>query len=405
MSMPRVLTATVALSMLLAACSPAAAPSTTITSTTTTVPPTPTSTTTTTLPPPSVTVMIDGGPAGLTDAVTALYREAHDRRGDLADLPEGLAALVETLERDDRPTKIRGQASIATLGSDATPVAVVTANEDVLLAIADPDWRIVGAKLTRFGLPAWYGEEPLFLLVIGTDARPGHIAIRARADSIHIVSMVPSSATGSIVGFPRDSLVTAPDGLVDKFTHILARRDIDTFAATARDLTSLPVQVWDLTAFQGFVQLVDAFGGFDIDVPQEMADKNSKAYFETGPQHFDGTDALAFSRNRHLPGGDLTRSYDQGLVMLAGLRAVQARGISELPRLLGFLTTFTDTSMTPEQLLQMGAAAYELDPETLPNVVAPGTFGTYKGSSIIELSDEAYDIFADLADGVLDQTN
>lgn len=401
----------VALMLLVGACAQSPAATTTSSSAptpttvlTTTAPTTTAPTTTTTTPTVDVTVR-NADPA-LAIAVTSVYRWAHDPSTPQPPLPDGLAELMAGLASGTGTLVVEAEVSsqhISAPTGEAT-LAVVTADDDVILAVADPDWRIVGAKLARFGLPAWYGDEPMFLLVIGTDARPGQIPIRARADSIHIVSLLPSRGIGAIIGFPRDTLVTAPDGLTDKFTHILAKRDIDTMVATARALTDLPVEAWDLTGFQGFVALVDALGGFDIEVPRAMADSASKAYFQAGPQRFDGTDALAFSRNRHLPGGDLTRSYHQGLVMLAALTEVQKLGIERLPTWLGYLTDFTEFSMTPDELLRMSAAAYELDPSTVPNVVLPATFGTYKGASIVELTDDAYDILRDVADGALDDS-
>lgn len=396
------------LTLAVAACSGSTAATTTSSSTTTTTVVTTTASTTapttTTTTGPTVDVVVHGAASGLATAVNDLYRWAHDPSTPAPPLPDGLASLVADLAPGEGSLTVEADASskrLSTPDGEAT-VAVVTAGDDVVLAVADPDWHVVGAKLSRFGLPAWYGDEPMFLLVVGTDARPGQIPIRARADSIHIVSLLPSRGIGAIVGFPRDSLVTTPDGLTDKFTHVLAKRDIDTMVTTTRSLTGLPVEAWDLTGFQGFVALVDALGGFDIEVPQSMADSASKAYFQAGPQRFDGADALAFSRNRHLKGGDLTRSYHQGLVMLAALGEVQKLGIERLPTWLGYLADFTEFSMTPEELLRMSASAYELDPSTVPNVVLPGTFGTYKGASVVELTDEAFDILQDVADGVLD---
>ncbi|GBE23555.1 MAG TPA: hypothetical protein ENH00_12150 [Actinobacteria bacterium] len=369
-------------------------PVTTIAPTTTAVP----TTTTTTEPPPTVRLYLSGVPEPLAELVKDLYIDAHTSSSPPLDLPPGLDTLVENLVPGEGRLTIRAAAGLGEVLD--TPIAVITAGDDVILAVADPVWRIVGAKLARFGLPASYGDEPKFLLVVGSDARPGENPLRARADSLHIVAMTPSSGTGAIVGIPRDSYVTTPDGLTDKLTSVLSRRDVDMLLATTRELTSLPVDGYVLTGFQGFTGLVNSFGGFVFDVPFAMADKASRAFFQPGEQMFDGAAALAFSRNRHLRGGDFTRSFDQGLVMLAGLRAVRLLGVRRLPALLELLTGHTATDLDATTLLTMGAAVYELG--QVPNVVVDGIPDTVNGSSIVRLTDDAVATFKDLADGTLD---
>jgi len=115
---------------------------------------------------------------------------------------------------------------------------------------------------------------------------------------------------------------------------------------------------------------------------------------------FDGAAALAFSRNRHLRGGDFTRSHDQGLVMLAGLRAVRLLGIRRLPASLELLTDHTTTDLDAAALLTMGATIYESGP--VSNVVADGVPDRVNGSSIVRLTDDALATFQDLADGTLE---
>ncbi|NIA24992.1 MAG: hypothetical protein GWP04_05430 [Gammaproteobacteria bacterium] len=385
--------------LVLGACSSTPAVTTTHSAVTTTVvPTTAASTTTATEPPPAVRLYLTGVPEPLARLVKDLYIDAHTSLSPPLDLPPGLNALIENLDSGEGLLTIRAAAGIGEIFE--TPIAVITAGDDVILAVADPAWRIVGAKLARFGMPASYGSEPKLLLVVGSDARPGEDPLRARADSLHIVAMVPSAGTGAVVGIPRDSYVTTPDGLTDKFTSVLSRRGVDTLLATTRELTSLPVDGYVLTGFQGFTGLVDSFGGLVIDVPFAMADRASQAFFQPGEQVFDGAAALAFSRNRHLRGGDFTRSLDQGLVMLAGLRAVNLLGVRRLPGLLELLTDHTATDLDAATLLTMGAAVYELG--QVPNIVVDGVPDTVNGSSVVRLTDDALATFEDLADGTLE---
>ena len=387
-----------ALTLAVAGCTHAAAVTTTSSTTTTWT------TATTAVPTtaaPSVDISIDGAPADLTRLLRQVYLAAHTATQAEIDLPVGLARALDDLQPGIGTLHVTGVATIGTLlGTD---VSVVTAGDDVVLAVADPEWRIVGMKPARFGLPAFYGSEPKLLFVVGSDARPSEDPLRSRADSLHIVTMVPSTGQGAIVGIPRDSYVTSPSGVSDKFTHILSRKGVDELLDTAKSVTSLPMAGYVLTGFQGFTSMVDSMGGFLLDVPFKMADSASQAYFEPGEQHVDGSGALAFSRDRHLSGADFTRSRDQGLVMLAALAAVRMAGYDRLPDLLETLTANASTDLDAAGLLTMAASAYELDPLHTPNVVVQGAYDTVNGASIVRLTDAAYATFADVADGVLDQ--
>ena len=248
-------------------------------------------------------------------------------------MAEGLAAfLAEATVAED--LELTGEFATAAL-ADETAVAVVTAGEDVLLAADEGDgWRIVGAKLASLGLEPWYGEPVRFVMVIGTDARPGYIERVFRADSIHLLTSNIGEASGAIVGFPRDSYVDTPYGRKDKLSSVNARADTEALVDIVRDLSGLPVEGYVITGFQSFRRMVDAFDGVVVDVPFAMNDPKSSAFLVAGEQTLWGQNALAFSRNRSIQGGDFTRSLHQGLVIAGALTGVQQRGILDLPDLL-----------------------------------------------------------------------
>jgi anionic cell wall polymer biosynthesis LytR-Cps2A-Psr (LCP) family protein len=90
--------------------------------------------------------------------------------------------------------------------------------------------------------------------------------------------------------------------------------------------------------FEGFVGLVDAVGGVDVDVDCPIMDcfwtKGTDQpcellTVEAGRMHMDGTTALQFVRSRH-GRGDHDRTKRQQEVMLAFARKVRARGLSGL---------------------------------------------------------------------------
>ena len=71
-------------------------------------------------------------------------------------------------------------------------------------------------------VPVLDGSEPIFVLLIGSDARPGEEVAELRADSIHIVAVNPAKSKMTIVGFPRDSLVPIPGFGTTKINEAMA---------------------------------------------------------------------------------------------------------------------------------------------------------------------------------------
>ncbi|MCU0281881.1 MAG: LCP family protein, partial [Acidimicrobiia bacterium] len=264
---------------------------------------------TTTLPPAAVTLDLPGN-APLEQAARTFYAWLGDRAGVVPPpMAAGLAAFLGpvTVTED---LVLTGESAAATLAGGAA-VAVVTAGEDVLLAVDEGSgWQIVGAKLPSLGLEAWYGEAVRFVMVIGTDARPGQNEPYYRGDSLHLLASNIGAGSGSIVGFPRDSWVAAPYGN-DKLTHVNARAGSAAVVQIARDLTGLPIEGYLVTGFRSFRRLVDTFGGVEVEVPFAMNDPKSSAFLSAGLQLLLGQDALAFSRNRSISGSDFTRSYHQ----------------------------------------------------------------------------------------------
>src|SRR5437870_1883600 len=89
---------------------------------------------------------------------------------------------------------------------------------------------------------------------------------------------------------------------------------------TVESITGITIDFWMLTSFPGLTNLVNGIGGLTVKVPYPMHDSFSGANFHPGVQHLTGKQALAFSRDRHdVPGGDLGRSHDQGILFTAAL--------------------------------------------------------------------------------------
>ena len=357
----------------------------------------------TTTAPPTVTIRGASFRGDLSDQLVAVYSVAMGMPGELrADdlLVEHISSAG--LASEDREISVEFSAA----GAFEKRVGVVVAGDDVILAtreIDGTDWTIIGASLPSLGLEPWFGADSHQLFIIGSDARTPQDPLMLRADSLHIVSVAPDGSSASIVGIPRDSWVETPYGGSNKITNIMAGRGPEAVTQAAEDRSGVEFDGYIVTAFAGFVRLVNDLGGLTIDIPFAMNEPKSDAFFDAGVQMIDGSQALAFARNRTLAGGDLTRSFHQGVLMQWGLLALQEQGPLAIPLFLDALDKHTFTNLTAEQLMLVTAAALaQEDPLQVPNLVVPASVGSVGSASVVFLGDGATAVFTDLQDGVLD---
>ncbi|MGH2674088.1 MAG: LCP family protein [Actinomycetota bacterium] len=252
-------------------------------------------------------------------------------------------------------------------------------------------------------------RRKLFILAIGSDARPGvcEPVERCLADSIHLIGINPRRGGASILGFPRDSYVPIPGVGTQKINNALFAGGPELVVQTVEELVGVGIDSFFLTSFEGLRHMVNAVGGVEVEIPYPMSDTASGAVFDAGLQELDGKQALAFARNRKsTPNGDFSRSENHGTLMLGALEQFR-KDIRRDPFALftwivaGIENIQTDLSAV--ELFQLSLAALSITPNRVVNRVTPGGIGSAGGASIVTLGGEADAVFADIADdGLLD---
>jgi LCP family protein required for cell wall assembly len=260
-------------------------------------------------------------------------------------------------------------------------------------------------------VPALDGSEPIFLLVIGSDARPGEDVARTRADSIHLVGINPAKGKATVVGFPRDSYVPIPGFGTNKINAAMVNGGPPLVVQTVEDLTGVTIDYWAMTWFEGFEAMVNDVGGLTVNVPFDVFDSYAHAQLEAGQQVLNGRNALAFARARHaLPQGDFGRSENQGRLMVAALAQFRREFAKDPARLLvwiGALLRNAQTEVPLDELMTLAFTGTTLNPKRVVNIVIPGSVGMAGTTSIVNLDQAALEtISRDLAnDGLVSTKN
>ena len=307
-------------------------------------------------------------------------------------------------------TRRRALAAIVVATVVAAAAGLAVDARTARIARAMPFLQIEAAHAEH--LPAYDGTRPLFVLLIGSDAREddGEDPTRTRADSIHIVSFDPATGRSAILGFPRDSWVDIPGFGTGKINGAMVDGGPDLVVQTVEQLTGITIDYWVLTSFKGFAGMIEDIGGLTIDVPFAMQDSYSGADFQPGVQRLTGAQALAFGRDRHsIPSGDFGRSENQGRLMLAALAQLRQEFLDDPGTLLTYIAAglrHTQTSLPLDEILRLAFTVSKVDATTVQNVVVPGVSAMAGSLSIVQLTSTAPTLYADMAaDGVFDDAN
>lgn len=142
------------------------------------------------------------------------------------------------------------------------------------------------------------------ILVMGTDKS------ELRSDVMMIFSFSSKEKSINSVSIPRDTRVELY-GRYQKINSGLAIGEEDLAIEAVRDVTGIPIHEFVKVNFQAVSDIVDAVGGVEFDVPQDMNYKDPYQDLvidlDEGKQLLDGDKALQLLRFRRYPMGDLQR--------------------------------------------------------------------------------------------------
>ncbi|WP_181397199.1 LCP family protein [Cryobacterium arcticum] len=164
----------------------------------------------------------------------------------------------------------------------------------------------------------------LNFLLLGSDTRgasSGSIANISgqRSDTIVIVHIPADRQQLSVMSIPRDSWLEIPGYGEAKINAALSYGGVPLAVQTVEGLIGARIDHVAVVDFSGFKALTDALGGVDIDNPVAFDSYHLKGHtFAQGAQHLDGTEALAFARERYaFADGDFQRVRNQQLLISA----------------------------------------------------------------------------------------
>lgn len=283
-------------------------------------------------------------------------------------------SLMPTIENEQRSTNtpVESSGSSSVSNTEAPRVTDPPASTEVV---------------TPKPKPLCGGPEMMLILAIGADSDPDYLY--GLADVIRIVRVDFVTPKVTVLSIPRDLWVEIPDlenpygidhgKLNQAFFYGSPGMGYYTgpgggpglLARTLEKNFNLRVDHYGAVDMSTFVKIVDAVGGIDIYLPYDVDGRpiddktEDMGYFTAGQHHFNGDEALRFSRIRKKY-NDFTRMDHQNMVICALKEKINSPAI--LPKIPKIIASFQDavlTDLSLEQLTQLACLAPKLSRENL----------------------------------------
>ena len=224
----------------------------------------------------------------------------------------------------------------------------------------------------------------LNILLIGLDKEES-AKRRGLSDSMILISINKKDKNIKMVSFFRDSYCYIPvnGGYYGKMNAAHSLSGPQMVIQTIERTYKINIDNYVSVNFTSFSKVIDALGGVDVEVTKSEADfmrRTTHINVQPGKVHFNGTDALVYSRIRH-GDSDINRTERQRKVLLSLEEKAKTASLFRVNNALNQLLPYVETGLTKGQILSLAAAAvtdnytsYPITQITMPDQKTVTTF-------------------------------
>lgn len=232
----------------------------------------------------------------------------------------------------------------------------------------------------------------LFIGVDDSDTR--NFKSGARSDALMLATFNEKAKSVKLLSIPRDSYVYVPEiKRNDKITHAHAFGGPVATIDTVEELFDIPIDYYVKMNFNAFIDVVDALGGIEVDVPYALSEMDSKdnknaIKLKPGLQELDGEEALALARTRKKD-SDIERGKRQQEILKAIInKAISVKGVTKYADVIEAVGNNLATDLSFNEMksfIDYAVAGTNLQIETL-NLTGKDTY--IKGVYYFELDED-----------------
>jgi LCP family protein required for cell wall assembly len=269
-----------------------------------------------------------------------------------------------------RPPRSRRVAKRVLIGLGILAVIVTTS---LYVVIKHLEGNITGLDISGDlgNRPEQVIKGPINVLVMGDDTRKGQgPAIGGTtpglSDTTILLHLSANRKFAYGISLPRDAMVQRPScktrngvdpGGLTQFNAAYAIGGPACTVKTVEQLTGIRINHFVVIKFRGFRNMVDALGGVEVCVPEQIDDDHSNIHLPPGTYKVTGEQALNYVRVRHGVGdnSDVGRMKRQQSFIASMINKVVSAGTLANPiKLYNFLNAATKSLVTDQGFSHLG---------------------------------------------------
>ena len=222
--------------------------------------------------------------------------------------------------------------------------------------------------------------KPFTILIMGVDTTGTGLTSSFNGDALILLTFNPNTLNTTILSIPRDSYIpiSCMGNKKNKITNAGWYGE-SCIIKSLENYFELNIDYYFKVNFKAVVDLVDAIGGVEVDVPYSFCEQNSNRqwgkktiFVNAGKQTLNGEQALAFARHRKVTDymvnycgskyvqnagywNDYTRGQNQQIIIKAVLKklADKATSFSVIENLLDTISKNAKTNMNTNTMLSL----------------------------------------------------
>jgi len=213
-------------------------------------------------------------------------------------------------------------------------------------------------------------------LLVGCDEREGYEV--GRSDTMMLAFLNGDTNEISLLSIPRDCYVQLPGySTKTKINHSYSYGGINLTKSTIEHMLGIEIDDYLEIDFDGFVELVDALGGVEINVDQRMINYDEGINLNPGLQTLDGKQALGYCRFRIGQDGtssisDIKRAeHQQNFIVALKDKLMSLSTVWKIPKMVNLANKYISTSVSTMEALSLGTTLLGMDMSNIKTYTIP----------------------------------
>ncbi|MBV8355161.1 MAG: LCP family protein [Candidatus Eremiobacteraeota bacterium] len=242
---------------------------------------------------------------------------------------------------------------------------------------------VIGQQMINQTARNSFGKLKLNVLILGYQDE------EAATDTMILAHLDVGRRIATLVSVPRDTWVTIPGHGAQKINAAYAYGGARTSArAVAKLMGGIPIDATVALQPENAATLVDALGGLDVNVDEDMdyddSSQNLHIHLRKGLAHLSGSQVAGYVRFRHDPTSDFGRMKRQQRVLkLIVDRLSEPQNWAKLPKLLQLARRQVNTNLNNRQLVSLLTIYRNVPDDNVRSFTLPSRAGWVGDASVV----------------------